>query len=100
MKLLCKVFGHRLETASHAKEATLWCKRCKSIVWFLHEPSGLILHADMTNEDFFHLGVRLKPLEYERGLDGFCKWCGETLGHHKHTTAECRVPSAGGEHGT
>lgn len=56
-QLLCRIFGHRLETGVHAKEATLWCSRCKRIVWWYHAGNRMILHSDATNADITRLGL-------------------------------------------
>jgi hypothetical protein len=57
-RLICRVAGHRLETSVHARKPTLYCSRCKRAVWWVHEPSGLIVHWDTTRADLERMGVR------------------------------------------
>lgn len=56
--LACLVIGHELKTAVHAREPTLWCARCKTVQWFVHQPSGLIMKANATARDLAAFGIK------------------------------------------
>lgn len=56
-RLICRSIGHKLQTTVHAREPTLWCSRCKTIRWWIHKPSGLILSTDATQADLDRLGI-------------------------------------------
>lgn len=56
--MVCRAIGHRLETGWHAIGPTLYCTRCQTIQWYVHE-CGFIIKADATADDLKKLGVIL-----------------------------------------
>lgn len=63
MSLLCRIFGHRLQTSVHARVPTLWCSRCQTVAWWM--VGGLIIRSNCTSADVRHI-VR-EEIAKERG---------------------------------
>ena len=60
MSLLCRIFGHRLQTSVHARVPTLWCSRCQTVEWWM--VGGLIIRSNCTSADLATLGLMREEL--------------------------------------
>lgn len=47
---VCGLVGHELGTSVHADRATLYCFRCRTVQWWYHEETDLIISANCTAE--------------------------------------------------
>jgi hypothetical protein len=67
MSLLCRIFGHRLQTSVHARVPTLWCSRCQTVEWWM--VGGLIIRSNCTSADVPTLGFmrEIEPRDPPQG---------------------------------